>query len=208
MDWDEWRPIYEEIVADFGFERKADEAARDELAMMLRGRADPTARLRSTFSGRTTTIVGAGRPIEPRGLAPPIVVADKAVTTFAAAGGKPDMVVTDLDGDPPLLVDLSARGIPLAVHAHGDNREALARWVPHLRGPVLGTTQVEPRDGLVNAGGFTDGDRACFLAERFGAREIRLVGFDFERAASERKLRKLAWARRLVARLRVPARVG
>ena len=47
--------------------------------------------------------------------------------------------------------------------------------------------------------GFTDGDRAVFLADHFGAARIRLVGFDFETPnAKDRDLRlkqrKLDWA--------------
>ena len=48
--------------------------------------------------------------------------------------------------------------------------------------PVIGTTQIEPISDVYNFGGFTDGDRAVFLAEHFGAKEIELVGFDFEAA--------------------------
>ncbi len=45
---------------------------------------------------------------------------------------------------------------------------------------ILGTCQTEPPlDVVYNFGGFTDGDRAAFLAEELGAREITLVGFDF-----------------------------
>jgi uncharacterized Rossmann fold enzyme len=53
-------------------------------------------------------------------------------------------------------------------------------------------------------GGFTDGDRAVFIATRLGATHIRLIGFDLEgppgkgspTADRARKRRKLAWARR------------
>ena len=34
-------------------------------------------------------------------------------------------------------------------------------------------------DIVYNFGGFTDGDRAVFLAEELGAKKIFLIGFDF-----------------------------
>ncbi len=60
---------------------------------------------------------------------------------------------------------------------------------------------------LLNVGGFTDGDRAVFLAEHSGARRILLWGFDFgsvdepDPGARARKLAKLAWAGRLIGEL-------
>ena len=44
---------------------------------------------------------------------------------------------------------------------------------------VLGTTQAQPIGNLYNFGGFTDGDRAIFLAVALGASEITLAGMDF-----------------------------
>lgn len=205
MDWAEWSPLYAQIVREFGFSVKEDEAARDLLARLLAARASPLAGLRAFLAGRPAVVVGAGRAVDPARLPEGArIVADKAVLPFLAAGGRPDLVVTDLDGDPATLVALSALGVPAAVHAHGDNVDAVSAWVPRLSGPVLGTTQAEPVPPLVNFGGFTDGDRACFLAQALGATRLALAGFDFERAASERKLRKLAWAKRLVERLDVP----
>jgi len=61
--------------------------------------------------------------------------------------------------------------------------------------------------GLLNVGGFTDGDRGAYLAEELGARRILLWGFDQravdapDEAARERKRRKLQWAERLLEEL-------
>jgi uncharacterized Rossmann fold enzyme len=81
--------------------------------------------------------------------------------------------------------------------------EALQRWTPSFGPRTLGTTQAEPFEGIHNFGGFTDGDRAAYLADHLGATEIRTVGFDFDRPnpkdqPTDVKLRKLAWARRLL----------
>jgi len=43
----------------------------------------------------------------------------------------------------------------------------------------IGTTQTKPIGKLQNFGGFTDGDRAVFLANYFMAKKIILFGMDF-----------------------------
>ena len=43
----------------------------------------------------------------------------------------------------------------------------------------MGTTQAQPIGNLYNFGGFTDGDRALFLAVALGASQITLAGMDF-----------------------------
>ncbi len=89
-------------------------------------------------------------------------------------------------------------GSIVVVHAHGDNLDALNRYVPQLE-RIIGTVQCRPPPGLYNFGGFTDGDRCVFLAKELGAASIKLVGFDFEdESVTPRKKRKLAWAKRLI----------
>ena len=86
----------------------------------------------------------------------------------------------------------------MVVHAHGDNLDALKRYVPQLE-RIIGTVQCRPPPGLYNFGGFTDGDRCVFLAQELGAASIKLVGFDFEdEGVTPRKKKKLAWAKRLI----------
>jgi len=113
-----------------------------------------------------------------------IVAADGAVKLLLERGVLPDLVVTDLDGDLRELIEISARNVPLVVHAHGDNIEKIESVVPLLRGPVVGSTQVEPRPLVYNFGGFTDGDRAVYILYHAGYRRILLVGFDFEKPFS------------------------
>jgi hypothetical protein len=62
----------------------------------------------------------------------------------------------------------------------------------------VGTTQSVPFDRIYNFGGFTDGDRAALIAKKFGARKIRLYGFNFEKADNKIKLKKLKWAKRIL----------
>jgi uncharacterized Rossmann fold enzyme len=97
-------------------------------------------------------------------------------------------------------VRLTERGVPVAVHAHGDNDGAIRKVVPDCDGAfVLPTTQAEPHGPVRNFGGFTDGDRAAFLADHLGAARLVLVGWDFDDpTVGSAKARKLEWAERLL----------
>ena len=64
------------------------------------------------------------------------------------------------------------------LHAHGDNLDKIRKVAPQIDMRVIGTTQVEPFGKLFNFGGFTDGDRAAFMAHELGASRIYLVGMD------------------------------
>jgi len=134
----------------------------------------------------------------------PILAADSAVQRVVRLGLPIAAIFSDLDGPMAPQRVSNAAGSLLIVHAHGDNRRALVAEVPRLTGPLVGSTQTTPFGRLVNFGGFTDGDRAVCAARRFGARTLHLFGFQFDVAtpkrgrSSEVKLRKLAWARRII----------
>ncbi|WP_299333179.1 6-hydroxymethylpterin diphosphokinase MptE-like protein [Haloplanus sp.] len=201
MNYAAWSPVYERILGDFGFDPKADERARDRLAANV----DPFDERRlDRIDGATVAIAGAGPSLaDETGVAAGadvVVAASAAAETLAQAGVGVDLMVTDLDKTPDTARGLTREGVPVAVHAHGDNRDAVEEWVPRLAGEhVLPTTQAEPRGPVVNYGGFTDGDRAAFLADAFGAASLRFPGWDFDDpSVSPAKRRKLMWAERLL----------
>jgi len=128
-----------------------------------------------------------------------LVTADEATSVALAQGLRPAVLVTDLDGDVADQVRANLEGTMAVVHGHGDNGLAVRKWAPEFRGSTVATTQSRPVGGLVNFGGFTDGDRAAFLADHFGAKAIHLVGFDFQNPNAkdrdrETKQRKLDWS--------------
>ena len=90
----------------------------------------------------------------------------------------PDIIVTDLDGDIESIKKLNEEGANLVIHAHGDNIPKIKKYVPKFT-DIIGTTQTRPLEKVYNFGGFTDGDRAAFLAEELGAKKIILGGMDF-----------------------------
>ena len=215
MEYTQWAPLYERIRLEFGFPAEREEAAAVLLETLLPppARADPLGRIRSLLSGREAIVVGLAPDAGPPPLwrrpatdrPPALIAADGATATCLAAGLIPTVVVTDLDGPVPSEVAANRRGSLVVVHGHGDNLEALAEWVPQFPGALCGSWSGPPRGPLLNVGGFTDGDRAAFLAEHCGASRIVLWGFDFERVDESdpekrsRKLAKLGWARRLLA---------
>ena len=104
-------------------------------------------------------------------------MADSAVKPLVENGIKPDIVVTDLDGDKDSLIKVGKTSSIFVVHAHGDNIAKLC-LVENFKN-CIGTTQSKPFKNIKNFGGFTDGDRAVFLASYFDAKKIILFGMDF-----------------------------
>lgn len=201
MNFERWEPIYGRILDDLGFERDRDERARDELAALV----EPfdVSRLRR-LEGCTVAIAGAGPSlvdeVDVAADAGFVIGASTAAARLLDADVGIDLMVTDLDGSPGTARRLTRRGIPVAVHAHGDNRPLIHEWVPRFDCEhVLGTTQAAPVDCVHNFGGFTDGDRGAFLADHFGASRLVFPGWDFEDPSVDpMKRRKLGWAERLL----------
>ena len=108
-----------------------------------------------------------------------LISVDGASSYLYEIGVVPDIIVTDLDGNPQHIAYLNSRGSTAIVHGHGDNIDEVVLWVQKLSGPVIGSTQAEPRPHVYNFGGFTDGDRALYIAYALGVREVFLGGMDF-----------------------------
>jgi len=104
-------------------------------------------------------------------------VADGAAKAMIENNLKPDIVVTDLDGDIKSLKKAGRTNTMMIVHAHGDNAEKI-RLVKNFKN-CIGTTQTKSMGMVHNFGGFTDGDRCVFLANHFKAKKIILLGMDF-----------------------------
>lgn len=215
MDWAAWEPRYEAVLRDFGFSRRADEEAAKLLDQLLHGkRLARDKDLRGHLEDQAVVVAGPALDGKDLPRADALIACDAATTEVARRGRHPDLIVTDLDGVVEDQVKANACCSIVVLHAHGDNLPALRAWVPEFRGLVAGTCQSEPVGRLRNWGGFTDGDRACFLAAHFGAKRLVLAGFDFEHPRPkpgkdpEVKLRKLAWAKQLIAEVGVPVEMA
>jgi uncharacterized Rossmann fold enzyme len=202
VNFERWEPVYEAILADFGFDRAADEHARDVLAALVGSDTlDPA----SLPAAGTVAVAGAGPNLEREADlaagADAVFAASTAADRLRECGVAVDCMVTDLDKNPKTACRLADAGVPVAVHAHGDNVPAVREYVPDIQeASLLPTTQAAPAGPVRNFGGFTDGDRAAFLADHCGADRLVFPGWAFDDpAVGPVKRRKLGWAQRLLA---------
>jgi uncharacterized Rossmann fold enzyme len=200
MDFTTWNPVYEAILGDFGYDRAGDERARDVLVPLV----EPFDLDRLDCTGKRVAIAGGAPSLaeetELAADADRVFAASTAVDVLAAAGVSVDLMVTDLDKNPETARELTESSTPVAAHAHGDNVPAVREHVPTFdTDHVLGTTQAAPVAPVLNFGGFTDGDRAAYLADHLGAAELVFPGWDFDDpAVGPEKAKKLQWAERLL----------
>ena len=186
MKFADWFPYYQGIRAEFGYSTEMDQEAARTLSEMAKKKTLEAKVLQKKIKGKNVIVIGAGSSIEdPSTLK--YLKKNKTVVKIAADGAvqflienkiRPDIVVTDLDGNPAFLQKAEKMGAIMVVHAHGDNTDTLRKIVPKFK-KLIATTQVMPLENVYNFGGFTDGDRCVFLAEEFGAKKIVLVGMDF-----------------------------
>lgn len=192
MEWEEWVEWYERIKSALHYSIVDDSSAATLLSALIKDKALDLERLRTLIEGKDVIVFGAGPSL--LDTVSKICSADLSTLTrirsrlvFMAADGacraliehgvRPDVVVTDLDGDHEYLLCADTLGSVMVVHAHGDNINLIKFLVPRLRN-IIGTTQVRPLHNMHNFGGFTDGDRAVFIADAMNARSIALAGMD------------------------------
>ncbi len=204
MEFVNWKPIYKEIISDFDYSEKQDRKAAKVLSKLRDSDSlSPLNELRD----QTVEIIGPYFSGEKHSSKSSLIAAGSSLTNIIKNEVQPDLLVTDLDGDTRLQLEINLDGVPAVIHAHGDNIPLLKRWAKKFHGHVICTCQCRPsHDGIYNFGGFTDGDRACFIADHFEAKEIILNGWDFEEPfkGDENKRKKLRWAKKLIKKLNTP----
>lgn len=208
-----WLPIYRTICRDMGYSEEKDLEAAMLMASLIGDKgARSIERVHPLFPQTVTVCGGAGclaDEVSSMKFEGYVVAADTATTALLEAGIVPNMIVTDLDGIVEEQVEANARGSAVFVHAHGDNMDAVKKYVPRFVEPVVGTCQCPPVEGVFNFGGFTDGDRAACICAALGARRILLAGFDLDSPSekpgkdAETKRRKLKWAKVVMDKLQV-----
>ena len=177
-----WYKKYQEILNEFGYNRSNEIRSSNILNSLLKTRVELN-RLEKKIKNKTVFVVGAGPSL---GLSLPYlkrfrkftkIVADGATQVLIENKIRPDIVITDLDGNMEFLKKSSDLKSIMIVHAHGDNINKLPYAISFKY--CLGTTEDKPFGKIKNFGGFTDGDRGVFLANHFGASKIILIGMDF-----------------------------
>jgi len=206
MKFNEWEPLYREIINDMGYDPDQDALSARILSEML-FEIKRSASLKTLFEliKDNDVLVCGNAPclgedllkIEPSEYC--IIAADGATAVLMNAGIVPHIIVTDLDGDIEAQIEANSQGAVMVVHAHGDNIPAINSVVPQL-GNIIGSTQAQPLENVFNFGGFTDGDRCVFLAKEFQASGIIMIGFDFnDPDVTDIKKKKLKWAKKLIS---------
>ena len=141
---------------------------------------------------RTVFIFGAGPSLETaiKQIKPFLMKNKSSIKVIAVDGAakallenevKIDVIVTDLDGSIPALIKShKINNSILVIHAHGNNIRSLAKVSTLLQQDnVVGTTQISETMNVKNFGGFSDGDRAAYLAGNTKAKIVVLFAFDF-----------------------------
>ena len=216
MKWTDWKSTYGQIVKDFSLDMEREVSAADAAARASRNdnclKGNDALEELGRRIRRVCIVCGNSRGLEQdvRKLLACGAIDDSTVIAADAAGPRigrlgmvPDVIVTDMDGEPEAEMEQNRKGSLLLLHFHGDNLERMSGISGRLGGRFVSTVQCQPPEGVFNFGGFTDGDRAVLLAEEFGARCIVLAGFDFGRPfeygqEGEIKLRKLKWAESII----------
>ena len=177
-----WESKYREILKEFGYSRKKDNQSCKLLDSLL-PKKTRVIQIKDLIENKPVFVVGAGPslpsciPILKKHRKITKIVADGAARAIIENGLKPDIVVTDLDGDIKTLKKAGKTNTIMVVHAHGDNTKKIY-LVKNFKN-CIGTTQTKPLGKIHNFGGFTDGDRCVFLANHFKAKKIILLGMDF-----------------------------
>lgn len=218
MFYKDWEPIYRKIAEDFNFSMEKEKKAADLLNKILREKKQLSIKkLEELINNKKVVVFGAGPSLEAsitihkKDFVNKLkIVADGATTALLKNNIYPDIIVTDLDGKVSDQLKANSMGIIVVIHAHGDNIEKIKKYATKFDGEIIGTTQINlgPYKHVNNFGGFTDGDRAVFLAAHFNAKEISLIGFDFDgkigrysfskNKDKKLKLKKLKWCKYLI----------
>ena len=206
-----WKTRFREIRRDFGYSEREDLRSAKKLNSLLKNKASKK-QLQKMIENKTVIVIGAGPSLSKslkflkKSKNVTKIVADGAVRGLLEKNIKPDILLTDLDGDMKSIARIGKTKIPVIVHAHGDNYDKLDMVGKFSN--IIGSTQTDSFGKMENFGGFTDGDRCVFLAEYFKAKKIVLVGMDFghkigkyskKRVVNPKiKLKKLKFGKKIV----------
>lgn len=213
---------YQRIAGELGLDTGKDLESAKRLDELLKGQDTSRiiSRLKGMLGGKTVYVYGCGpslkrdirsvKGIKAHRMKENVhIAADGATRALLEEGIHPDVIETDLDGWVEPIQKSNRQGTLTVVHAHADNIDKINDVVPNLEcANVLGSTQTKPFGRLQNYGGFTDGDRAVYLAEHMKAQLIILAGMDFGSTIGEYsgeytkdKVAKLAIGKRLIENL-------
>ena len=205
-----WKSRFIKIRKELEYSEKDDYTSARKLNSLLKKKFSKK-ELQNMIEEKTVFVIGAG-PSLSKSLRyikkcknVTKIVADGAVKALLEKNIKPDILVTDLDGDLDSIKKIGQTKIPIIVHAHGNNYHKI-EIVKELSN-VVGSTQTKKFEKMENFGGFTDGDRCIFLAEYFNARKIVLIGMDFGQEIGKYSKHKIINRKMKIKKLKVGKRI-
>jgi len=224
--------LQDEVRLAFGWSLEDDDASAQEMAEYFAG-AKPFGQSAWSIDSRHSALLSlqericsAKRLIVVGAGSDSIVATEFPDALFIAADGAVGAIDDGLrilcvvsDGDGAEHLDRAAQsGIHIVLHAHGDNRdtwkELVAMWASFEQPPSLTLTHqsLTAYVGMLNPGGFTDGDRALCFIQMMGRslESVECIGFRTDAVGRwsgstnpVRKLEKLAWMQEAMHRLGV-----
>jgi uncharacterized Rossmann fold enzyme len=214
----EFKQWYIKILEDFNFNYQKDCEAREFLSRILEEKSDNWKLEKVLLSFKC--LIQKKKRIFIYGCGPSL---EETVDYILKIQGKENFskwVNLAADGAARLLTERKIQIFNhskfVIVHAHGDNIINLKHFKSEIINfpNIIGTTQVEPVENLINSGGFTDGDRILsFISSLLLPKhELYLIGMDFNdivgkyskpeieknHKASPIKLKKLQYALQIV----------
>ncbi|MBY8989498.1 MAG: DUF115 domain-containing protein [Candidatus Lokiarchaeota archaeon] len=198
--FEEFKDYYFKIINDFKFDYQEDCKARDYLSEIFIKKNDNwdlenviKSLNRQIISKPEIIIYGCGPSLEET---VDTILKKKGRLYFnrfinlAADGAsvllrkrhiKINAIFTDLDGITKREFNYANFNI---VHAHGDNIDKLIQFEKNMLRfqNIIGTTQVEPLENVLNPGGFTDGDRILYFIHKLikPLQKLYFIGMDFD----------------------------
>ena len=109
MKFIEWFPFYQQIRNEFGYSTEKDQKAAEMLSQMIKRKALQLSKLQKKIEGKQVLVIGAGPSLDKN---IEFIKKNKTYTKIASNGVveillnkkiKPDIVVSDLDGNPKYL---------------------------------------------------------------------------------------------------------
>ena len=198
--FEEFKEYYFKIIKDFKFDYQEDCKARDYLSEIFIKKKDNwdlenviKSLNRQIISKPEIIIYGCGPSLEET---VDTILKKKGRLYFnrfinlAADGAsvllrkrhiKINAIFTDLDGITKREFNYANFNI---IHAHGDNIDKLIQFEKNILRfqNIIGTTQVEPLENVLNPGGFTDGDRILYFIHKLikPLQKLYFIGMDFD----------------------------
>ena len=146
-----WKKRYNEILNEFKYTEKKDRESAIILNSILK-KTNVNKKIIDLIKGKTALVIGSGPSLA--SAIPKLknykkivkIAADSSIKPLVANGIRPDIIVTDLDGDLKTLEKIGKTNSIFIVHAHGDNIEKL-EFAKKFKN-CIGTTQSIPFDKI------------------------------------------------------------